>query len=830
VLHPRVVSSVVLLSAPFLLSAFCRAESNTLVRIDASSAWSAPTVAAYDPGSSRTPSGRLLSVDSREILLDGKPILPAVGEFHYARSPRAQWETELLKMKSAGITGVSTYAFWIHHEEREGQWEWDDQRDLRAFVELCHKHGLWVVLRVGPWAHGEARNGGLPDWLLQQGPVRRNHPAYLAHVQQWFQQLHEQVKGLLWKDGGPIVGIQLENEYAQRGPGAGEEHILTLRKMAREAGLDAPFYFATAWDNAAIPARAVMPIYGGGYPDAPWDRSLAKLGPGEGYAFHLQNRVTANMGAMGAAGSVNKTGQPPSELPFVTIEIGGGNEVTYHRRPVIEADDIGAMFPVMLGSGVNLYGTYMLQGGQNPDGHLSTLQESQATRYPNDVPIKSYDFQAPLSEFGEERASLRKMKLYQYFLADFGSELAAMQVHAPNKLPTGTADLETPRATVRSRGDAGFLFFNNYVRNHAMPARPQTQFEIALPSGTLRVPSTPVDLPASTYFIWPFNLRTGSVTLRYATAQLMARLDDAGVPAYYFAAVQGVRAELAFDRKTVRSVQAATGSVERMNGMTRVSGIEPGLNARVDVTAMDGTHMRFVVLRAEQAENAWKVHVAGGERLLVTSADVYAAPQAVHLLARGSARFAFDLLPAPKTGLSGNASIACHPAGAGAAHCTASLQAHAPEMRITQVRKAQAVAPTKLSQDAKHPIALAPAEGELPEAARWSIQIPEHAGDGLSELFLDVRYTGDVARIYEDKRLLADDFWIGRDWRVGLKRYLSDGKAHTLMLDILPLRKDAPVYFELADPVAFPASGQAVELNSAKLTPQYELVLAASEK
>ena len=78
------------------------------------------------------------------------------------------------------------------------------------------------------------------------------------------------------------------------------------------------------------------------------------------------------------------------------------------------------MFPVMLGSGVNLYGTYMFQGGENPDGKLTTLQESQATGYPNDVPIKSYDFQAPLGEFGEERASFRKLKVFQYFLNDFG--------------------------------------------------------------------------------------------------------------------------------------------------------------------------------------------------------------------------------------------------------------------------------------------------------------------------------------------------------------------------------------------------------------------------
>lgn len=824
----RWLPSSLLLSAGFLAVAVCPAQQATLVRIDASHAWTAPTVAAYDAGSSTAPDGSWLSIDSRELLLNGQPVLPAMGEFHYSRYPRAQWEAELLKMKSAGITGVSTYAFWIHHEEVRGQWDWSGDRDLRAFVELCRKHGLWVVLRVGPWAHGEARNGGLPDFL-QQGPVRENNPAYLAEVATWFAQLDAQVQGLLWKDGGPIVGIQLENEYSRRGPGRGEEHILTLRKMAAQAGLDVPFYFVTAWDNAVLPPRAVLPIYGGGYPDAPWDRSITKLAPGEAYAFHLASRVTANMGGLGAPGAAANA-HPPAELPFVTIEIGGGNEVTYHRRPILAADDIGAMFPVMLGSGVNLYGTYMFQGGQNPDGKRTTLEESQATGYPNDLPIKSYDFQAPLSEFGEERASLRRMKLYQYFLQSFGRELAPMQVHAPAALPTGTADLVTPRATVRSRGDAGFLFFNNYVRNYVLPARPQIRFEIALPSGVLHLPEKPVDLPAASSFIWPFNLRIGNVMLRYATAQLMTHLEHEGTPIYYLAAVPGVRAELAFDAATVRSVETRAGKVEHSANLVTATNIQPGLDAVVDVIARDGSHTRFVVLTAEQAEDAWKVRLDGEDRLLITAADLYAAPAAVHLFARGDAHFSFDVTPALRHSLTANASLACAEQGSGVTHCTAATPEHAPEAIVTAVRAAQLVDPIKLSPDPRRPIALAPAEGELPQAARWYLQIPAGATSGLSELFLDMGYTGDLARLYDKGHLLTDDFWTGSNWTVGLKRYLSDDRAHTLTLDVLPLRKDAPVYFELPAPAHFNANGQAAALESVHLTPQYELVLTAAQK
>lgn len=381
----------------------CSQSTATPIRIDASQPWREPGPALYDAGSAISPSGVTLGLNSRYLTLNGKPWLPVMGEFHFSRYPREQWEDEILKMKAAGVNVISTYAFWIHHEEIEGQFDWQGQRDLRAFAELCARHRMYLVVRIGPWDHGEVRNGGLPDWVLKQGRTRVNDPVYLASVRAWYGQIGLQLKGLLWKEGGPVIGIQLENEYSARGPGAGIDHILELKKIAIDSGLDVPLYIVTGWDNATVPPRAVIPVYGG-YPAAPWDSSVAKLSPAEVYAFRFQSRVAANVKGDNSAGDP-PADDPADQLPYITAEIGGGIEDTYHRRPVIAPDDIAAMIPVMLGSGVNLYGTYMFQGGENPNGKLSTLQESQATGYPNDLPIKSYDFQAPLGEFGQERAS-----------------------------------------------------------------------------------------------------------------------------------------------------------------------------------------------------------------------------------------------------------------------------------------------------------------------------------------------------------------------------------------------------------------------------------------
>ena len=178
------------------------------VTVDASASIPAPETGYLHLGG-RSSDGHSIEVNSQYLMLDGKPWLPVMGEFHFSRYPESQWEDEILKMKAAGINIISTYVFWIHHEEIEGQFDWSGQRDLRRFVELCAKHGMYVWLRVGPWAHGEVRNGGFPDWIAKLPNARTNDPTYIHHVERFFNQIGLQVHGLMFKDGGPIIGTQL---------------------------------------------------------------------------------------------------------------------------------------------------------------------------------------------------------------------------------------------------------------------------------------------------------------------------------------------------------------------------------------------------------------------------------------------------------------------------------------------------------------------------------------------------------------------------------------------------------------------------------------------
>ena len=832
----RSMALTVSLAALYLSTAAPSQTAQPIV-IDASAPDSAPSPANYTYvlGEARSPDGHVLGLNAQYLTLDGKPWLPVMGEMHYSRVPETEWETEILKMKSAGVQIVATYVIWIHHEEIEGHWDWSGQKDLRRFVQLCAKHGMYVVPRIGPWSHAEVRNGGFPDWLLAKSPQQRsNDPTYLHYVDLYYKQIGEQLKGLMWNQGGPVIAVQLENEYRGRGAGRGSEHILKLKELARDAGLKVPFYTVTAWDGASIPAGAVLPVYGG-YPDAPWDASIEKLPPSEVYAFRFGSRVTGDMGAIGA--SHTPTGNAANfttDTPFMTAEMGGGMQVTYHRRPVVSADDIAAMMPVMLGSGVNLYGTYMFHGGENPDGKLTTLQESLATKYANDLPQKTYDFEAPIGEFGDERESLLKLKIWNYFLNDFGPTLAPMQPHRPNVLPAGARDLSVPRIAARTSGSSGFLFVNNHVRGYPMPARENFQVTVKLPGDkTLTIPSKPLTLPADAYFVWPFNIDLSGLHLRFATAQPLAILGTKDAPVYAFFAQPGIPAQFVIDDAPglkLNSANSSKANVERHDGALWLSGIEPGSNANQRFSLADGREVTLLILRQDDAEHAWRISSGGATNLLSTTADVFVDGDIATLQNLGSSSFIVRLLVLGQSLHSMNPTGKVVSAGQGLIAVLPTSGAETKALAVQQTHPADAPAPLPADfKPSSRPrvVAAAPTEADWSRAAIYSIPLPKSAvTDNLSEQhFLRFHYTGDVARLSTDGHLLDDNFADGRPWLVGLTRFASqlaqsNGK---LQLAIYPLRPNPPIFFE---PGLEPkTNGPQASLESVELLTQYTLKL-----
>jgi beta-galactosidase len=758
------------------------------------------------------PDGHVLSANQRYLTFDGQPWFPVMGEFHFARYPESDWEEEILKMKAGGVDIVSTYVFWIYHEEVEGKFDWSGRRDLRRFLALCAKHGMYVWLRVGPWAHGEVRNGGLPDWLLKAGVTRQDDPAYLRYVAKFYGQVGEQVHGQFWKDGGPIIGVQIENEYNLRGPGEGAQHMLTLLKLAKEAGLDAPFYTATGWDDADVPAQQFLPVFGG-YADGFWKRSVAQAPPSPNYFF------TTIRGDENVADDLHSK-RPDIDkrfaaFPFLTAEMGSGMEQSYHRRPLMSADDTAAMVLVKLGSGVTMYGYYMFHGGTNPDGKLTMLQESQATGYPNDVPAKSYDFQAPLGEFGQMRPVYGELKEFNFFLNDFGAVLAPTAAYFPQRTPKNLRDTQTARVSARVQSDRGFLFINNYERNYPLAEHKNFQVRLKTATREFLLPRHPVDIPSGVFTIWPVNLDLSGTDLEYATAQLMCRLPQPDT--YVFFSWPGVAPEFVFAQKDGETIEAPQAHIVHEGARVVVDQIHDGADVGIRIRHASGAVTQILVLPRAMAATLWKGRVAGQERLLTSTADIYFDADKIHLLTTDPAQLSFGIYPPASEVPEGFSADGAQGIFARFIERVDPVHVGA---KVEKVREAGRRGQIAMGRE----VATVPGEAAFADAAKWTIQVPPVAGRGVKRAFLRIVYQGDIARLYDHGKLIDDDFYKGTPWEIGLSAIATRDPCPTLQLSILPLPQNAPIYLPPGAEPAFSEGGQVAKLDGVTVVPEYEAV------
>lgn len=474
---------------------------------------------------------RMFDYTSTYLRMNQKPWFPIMGEFHYSRYQDEFWEEELRKIQAGGVTIVSTYVIWIHHEEEEGVFDFSGCCDLRKFLQLCKKVGLMVFLRPGPWVHGEVRNGGFPDWLMEKGKrirLRSDDPAYLRSVTRFWQAIFQQAQGLFWDQGGPIIGIQIENEYGHVGGlrGAdGEQHMRTLTALAKKIGFCVPLYTATGWGGACT--GGLLPVMGG-YCEAPWAQTTGELPANSNYIFsHVRSDLL-----IGCDHNVNdELTFDETKFPYLTAELGGGVQITDHRRPQVSGADIGAMSIAKLGSGVGMLGYYMYHGGSNPCGKYSSLQESRETGYANDLPEINYDFQAPIRQFGTISDTYREIRLLALFLRDFGELLAPMQ----SKILTPCEDPEnahTLRLACRFDENGGFLFFNNYQRRRTMDAHPGTVLMGYDGKGTVLFPKT--DIASGEFGFFPYRLVLGQAILQSALATPLCKLRTAKEEVFVF--------------------------------------------------------------------------------------------------------------------------------------------------------------------------------------------------------------------------------------------------------------------------------------------------------
>ena len=650
----------------------------------------------------------IYSYNSEYLTCNGSPILPIMGEFHFSRYPEKEWRSALENMKLGGVEIAATYVFWIHHEEAEGEWDFSERRNLKAFLNCCREVGMKVWLRIGPWAHGECRNGGFPDWLVEKErrgelTLRTDDPQYLRYVDVFFTKIAEQADGYMHKDGGPVIGIQIENEYGHAGgPSDREEgmaHMRTLRAMAENKGLTVPYFSATGWGGAYVP-ESFLPVLGG-YVDAPWANHTHELAASENFLFqpfHDDANIASDF-AEGQSGFTFDT----SKSPYLTAELGGGLQVTAHRRTYPYPEDIEAQTICMLGAGANLIGYYMYHGGVNPDGKYSTLQESKATGYANDLPVKSYDFQTCLRENGLPSESYYRLRKHHVFIKNTEELLAPAKAYLPENIPgpAGAEDMETLRAAFRynEAADCGFLFINNHQRKRKMTEKritPEAPLKFAVPSG------------------------------------------------------EGEKKQIVFDRLCVRTDAIL---VLPYNLPVVIQGEELRL-CRTNASFLGCFGEIYYFYTEEDPEDVYfewsdgKDH-AGAVKILTTH-------DAEHFLYTGDED-------------GGKVSLL-------------------PDLNFTEAGEVQ----MKDTGQAAESIQNVYGRTE-PEVYELTLKYGKRPADTLTEdVWLELDFGGDCARLYQDGKLLDDWFSNGEVWRVALKRY---GYPTKLTLELDPFKPD--VYYDL---------------------------------
>lgn len=732
------------------------------------------------------PSGERIEVNSYYMSVGGKPVIPVMGEFHYSRYPECQWEEEILKMKAGGVTVIPTYVFWSIHEEREGVFNWEGNRNLRKFLSLCQKHNMWTVVRIGPFCHGEIRNGGLPDWLFAKPlEIRSNDANYLKYVKRLYEEIGRQLEGLYYKDGGTIIGTQIENEHQHSAapwgityPGEpkdmtsatydanitmigvsvqdkkittadlGDLHMKTLKKMAEEAGIQTPLYTATGWGNAAVIGEEAIPVTAA-YTYPFW----AKPGMSP---FCMFKDIQKNPDYAPVRYDTEK-------YPSFCAEMGVGIQMIYTRRPIVTAKAAEALMVRTLGSGANGIGYYMYHGGSTPKMGPTAFFSDE----PMGMPKISYDFQAPLGEFGLEHGSYRALRLLHLFLNDFSSQLAPMETVLPKGYEQMTPDnRETLRYAARVRGKSGFVFMVNFQdHDTARVDQKDLCLRLKFADETLRIPSQGTfTLPKDESLILPFNFQMEDALLKYATAQLLLKLDDKGMDHYFFFVPGGIRQEFVFDKTTVAGKHCYTP--------------EAGLKSTFTVKTSSGKRFKVTTLTREQALNACKVD----GKLLITSSMVLPEAGRVRLLNMGDPVFRYVEYPSAK----------------GFKEQMKEVSSVQTEYTFRKV-------------------------GSRRLAVRFSgKEYPQ-----VNDYFLRLDYTGDVAMAFLKGELVLDHFYYGAPWQISLKRFQQELTDEELSFYVRPLRKNAPFLSDLpGEAVPDFSKGSVVRVDSVQVVPQYVTTLS----
>ncbi|MCH5175764.1 MAG: beta-galactosidase [Prevotellaceae bacterium] len=315
------------------------------------------------------------------FLLNGKPFVVKAAEIHYPRIPRAYWEHRIKMCKALGMNTICIYIFWNFHEQEEGQFNWTGDRDVAEFCRLIQKNGMYVIVRPGPYACAEWEMGGLPWWLLKKKDIklRERDPYFMERVKIFETEVGKQLAPLTIQNGGPIIMVQVENEYGSYG--VDKPYMSEVRDCLRSAGFDKVALFQCDWSSNFL---------NNGLDDLVWTMNFG-TGANIDDQFRKLKEVRPNSPLM------------CSEFWSGWFDKWGGKHETRSSKDMVSG------LREMLDKNIS-FSLYMTHGGTS-FGHWAGANS------PGFAPdVTSYDYDAPINEYGQATPKffeLREM-LQQY--------------------------------------------------------------------------------------------------------------------------------------------------------------------------------------------------------------------------------------------------------------------------------------------------------------------------------------------------------------------------------------------------------------------------------
>ena len=305
-------------------------------------------------------------VGNKTFLLNGKPFIVKAAEVHYPRIPRPYWEQRIKMCKALGMNTLCLYVFWNIHEQKEGEFDFTGNNDVAEFIRLAQKNGMYVIVRPGPYVCAEWEMGGLPWWLLKKKDIRlrEQDPYFMERYRIFAKKLGEQIGNLTIDKGGPIMMVQVENEYGSYGED--KPYVSAIRDIIREAGFDKVTLFQCDWSSNFTK---------NGLDDLVWTMNF-------GTGANIENEF-------------KKLGELRPNSPKMCSEFWSGwFDKWGGRHETRGSKEMVAGLKEMLDKGIS-FSLYMTHGGTSW-GHWAGANS------PGFSPdVTSYDYDAPINEAGQ---------------------------------------------------------------------------------------------------------------------------------------------------------------------------------------------------------------------------------------------------------------------------------------------------------------------------------------------------------------------------------------------------------------------------------------------